>query len=118
MPTDHFAVTGVSEIRKELAGLRGRHVYLKVSGDTDPTPYQGCVSEVGDATVVISDISEPVEGVAATRLREEVPATPAMRERSRVRIDHIISVTEVTVAEDQDPGLDPGSVTVEVAPPT
>lgn len=116
--TDYFAQRGVSEIKHALEALRGRHVYLKVSGDTDPTPYQGFVSEIGEATVEITNVSDPEPGVSATRLREEVPPTPAMQERSRVRLDHIISITEVTIAKDQDPDLNPESVMVEVAPPT
>jgi hypothetical protein len=109
--TSHFEQRGVAEIRDDLVALRGRHVYLKVEGDTDPTPYQGFVFEVGEATVVIVDVTESEPARSDTRLREAEPAVPAMRQRSRIRIDHIVSVTEETIAREEDM---PGSLHVDL----
>lgn len=87
--TSHFEQHGVAEIRDELVALRGHHVYLKLSGDADPLPYQGLVTEVDAATTVIVNEPEPELGQSA------------IRERSRVRIDHILSVSEVAVVRDE-----------------
>jgi hypothetical protein len=114
LPTDHYAMAGVSEMHRELESLLGSHVYLKVAGDTDPTPYQGAVTALGEATVEITQITEEIPGVRATRLQDPEPPIPPMRERTRVRLDHIISVTEVNVIQHDDPDLDPEPVTIEI----
>jgi hypothetical protein len=100
--TDHYTQRAVVEIRHALEELHGKHVYLKAIGDTDPQPYQGFVESIGEATVVLVDTHEATEERPATTLSDAEPATPAMRERTRLRLDQILSVTEVSIAPTLD----------------
>lgn len=120
MTTDYMAQSGVSEIRNMLAELRHRYVYIRVMGDADPQPYKGFISAIGEATVEIIDTSDPVPAIEATALTGAEEAQPAMRERTLLRIDHILSATEVTIAPaEEDPAaasdVEPAAEPAEVS---
>lgn len=109
MSTNHYEQHGIGEMRAELTSLLGRHVYLKMIGDPDPTPYQGMVESVAEATVVIVQDTPEIPGRPGNRLQDAEPTIPATRERSRLRIDRVMSVTEATVIEEADPDTDDDS---------